>query len=174
MEPATQLETTDVPFDPYQDDVPDVDDVPQVNASPETPPPTLKKVSAAEIFKGRPKNRQPKKKVIAPTEAKRKHRFRPGTVALREIRKFQKSTDLLIRKLPYQRFVREILQDTCEEMGIDSKRITSQAMNAIQEGGEAYIVDLMTRTNRRAIRAKRVTIMPRDMKDVVECEMDRR
>jgi histone H3 len=42
---------------------------------------------------------------------KKPHRFRPGTVALREIRKYQKSTDLLIRKLPFQRLVREIAQD---------------------------------------------------------------
>jgi histone H3/H4 len=38
------------------------------------------------------------------------HRYRPGTVALREIRKYQKSHDLLIRKLPFQRLVREIAQ----------------------------------------------------------------
>lgn len=42
---------------------------------------------------------------------KKPHRFRPGTVALREIRRYQKSTELLIRKLPFQRLVREIAQD---------------------------------------------------------------
>lgn len=44
-------------------------------------------------------------------DVKRKHRFRPGTVALREIRRYQKSTELLIRKLPFQRLVREIAHD---------------------------------------------------------------
>jgi histone H3 len=39
---------------------------------------------------------------------KRPHRFRPGTVALREIRRYQKTTELLLRKLPFQRLVREI------------------------------------------------------------------
>ncbi|CAN6567863.1 unnamed protein product [Malus baccata var. baccata] len=49
----------------------------------------------------------------APTTGgvKKPHRYRPGTVALREIRKYQKSTELLIRKLPFQRLVREIAQD---------------------------------------------------------------
>ena len=50
----------------------------------------------------------------APTAGgvKKPHRYRPGTVALREIRKYQKSTDLLLRKLPFQRLVREIAQGT--------------------------------------------------------------
>jgi histone H3 len=52
---------------------------------------------------------------------KKPHRFRPGTVALREIRRYQKSTELLIRKLPFQRLVREIAQDfkvsSCGLMG---------------------------------------------------------
>ena len=48
--------------------------------------------------------------VTATSGAKKPHRFRPGTVALREIRKYQKSTDLLIRKIPFQRLVREIAQ----------------------------------------------------------------
>ena len=54
------------------------------------------------------------RKTQAPTATggvKKPHRFRPGTVALREIRRYQKSTELLIRKLPFQRLVREIAQD---------------------------------------------------------------
>lgn len=42
---------------------------------------------------------------------KRPRRFRPGTVALREIRRYQKSTELLLRKIPFQRLVREIAQN---------------------------------------------------------------
>uniref|UniRef100_A0A8C8UG46 Core Histone H2A/H2B/H3 domain-containing protein n=1 Tax=Peromyscus maniculatus bairdii TaxID=230844 RepID=A0A8C8UG46_PERMB len=65
---------------------------------------------------------------------KKPHRYRPGTVALREIRRYQKSTELLIRKLPFQRLA-----------------------------NEAYLVGLFEDTNLCAIHAKRVTIMPKDI-----------
>ena len=86
------------------------------------------------------------------------HRFRPGTVALREIRKYQKSTELLIRKLPFQRLVREIAQDYKCDL-----RFQSTALLALQEAAEAYLVGLMEDTQLCAIHAKRVTIMPKDM-----------
>ena len=89
---------------------------------------------------------------------KKPHRYRPGTVALREIRKFQKSTDLLIRKLPFQRVVREIAQDYKNDL-----RFQSQAVLALQEASEAYLVGLFEDTNLCAIHAKRVTIMLKDM-----------
>ena len=89
---------------------------------------------------------------------KKPHRYRPGTVALREIRKYQKSTDLLIRKLPFQRLVREIAQDYKEEL-----RFQSSAILALQEASEAYLTGLFEDTNLCAIHAKRVTIMPKDM-----------
>ena len=89
---------------------------------------------------------------------KKPHRYRPGTVALREIRKFQKSTDLLIRKLPFQRVVREISSDYKSDL-----RFQSQAILALQEAAEAYLVGLFEDTNLCAIHAKRVTIMPKDM-----------
>jgi len=65
------------------------------------------------------------------------HRYRPGTVALREIRKYQKSTELLIRKLPFQRLVREIAQDFKTDL-----RFQSSAVLALQEAAEAYLVGL--------------------------------
>ena len=89
---------------------------------------------------------------------KKPHRYRPGTVALREIRKYQKSTDLLIRKLPFQRLVREIAQDFKTDL-----RFQSSAVLALQEAAEAYLVGLFEDTNLAAIHAKRVTIMPKDM-----------
>lgn len=89
---------------------------------------------------------------------KKPHRFRPGTVALREIRRFQKSTDLLLRKLPFQRLVREITQDFRAEL-----RFQSSAVMALQEASEAYLVALFEDTNLCAIHSKRVTIMPKDM-----------
>jgi histone H3 len=86
------------------------------------------------------------------------HRFRPGTVALREIRRYQKSTDLLVRKLPFQRLVREISEDFKSDL-----RYQSTALLALQEAAEAYTVTLFEDTNLCAIHAKRVTIMPKDI-----------
>ena len=94
----------------------------------------------------------------APGGVKRAHRFRPGTVALRHIRKYQKSTELLIRKLPFQRLVRYIANDFKTDL-----RFQSSAVLALQEAAEAYMVGLFEDTNLCAIHAKRVTIMPKDM-----------
>ncbi|KAH7415544.1 hypothetical protein KP509_14G050700 [Ceratopteris richardii] len=84
--------------------------------------------------------------------------YRPGTVALREIRKYQKSTELLIRRLPFQRLVREIAQDLKTDL-----RFQSHGVLALQEAAEAYLVGLFEDTNLCAIHAKRVTIMPQDI-----------
>ena len=87
---------------------------------------------------------------------KRPCHYCPGTVALCEIRKFQKSTDLLLTKLPFQRVVREICQDK-------DLKFQSMAMLAFQKALEAYLVNLIKWTNLAAIHAKWVTIMPKDM-----------
>ena len=89
---------------------------------------------------------------------KKPHRYRPGTVALREIRRFQRSTEMLIRKLPFQRLVREIAQDFKADL-----RFQSAAIMALQEASEAYLVGLFEDSNLCAIHAKRVTIMPKDI-----------
>ena len=99
-----------------------------------------------------------RKTAAAAGGVKKPHRFRPGTVALREIRKYQKSTELLIRKLPFQRLVREIAQEYKTDL-----RFQSSAVAALQEACEAYLVGLFEDTNLCAIHARRVTIMPRDM-----------
>ncbi|MBN3271595.1 H3 protein, partial [Polyodon spathula] len=115
------------------------------------------------------KTEKPAKKKQLATKAARKsapatggvkkpHRYRPGTVALREIRRYQKSTELLIRKLPFQRLVREIAQDFKTDL-----RFQSSAVMALQEASEAYLVGLFEDTNLCAIHAKRVTIMPKDI-----------
>ena len=90
---------------------------------------------------------------------KKPHRYRPGTVAIREIRKYQKSTELLIKKLPFQKVVREIAQDFNSNL-----RFQASAVAALQEATESYMVTLFEDTNLCAIHAKRVTIMPKDMK----------
>jgi histone H3 len=82
-------------------------------------------------------------------------------VALREIRKYQKSTELLLRKLPFQRLVRELAQDV--RVSGDPIRFQSVALLALQEAAEAYLVGLFEDTNLCAIHAKRVTVMPKDM-----------
>ena len=80
-------------------------------------------------------------------------------MALREIRRYQKTTDLLIRKLPFQRLVREIADDQRRDL-----RFQSSALGALQEATEAYLISLFEDTNLCAIHAKRVTIQGKDMK----------
>eukprot|EP00467_Chlorarachnion_reptans_P016791 CAMPEP_0114516554 /NCGR_PEP_ID=MMETSP0109-20121206/17396_1 /TAXON_ID=29199 /ORGANISM="Chlorarachnion reptans, Strain CCCM449" /LENGTH=194 /DNA_ID=CAMNT_0001696963 /DNA_START=66 /DNA_END=650 /DNA_ORIENTATION=- len=113
------------------------------------------KTSGGKAFKGASK--MPKRPMATKT-MKKPHRFKPGTVATREIRKFQKSTELLIRKLPFQRLVREISQDMKTEL-----RFQSSSVRALQESAEAYLVSLFEDCNLAALHAKRVTIMPKDM-----------
>ena len=92
------------------------------------------------------------------TNNKNKRRFRPGTVALREIRKYQKTTDLLLRKQPFQRLVKEIAVAFKADL-----RFQSHAIMAIQEACEAYLISLFEDTNLCALHARRVTIMPKDI-----------
>ena len=96
----------------------------------------------------------------APSTAgvKKPHRYRPGTVALREIRRYQKSTDLLIRKAPFQRLCRELSQKHRGDF-----RFQASAIGALQESSEAYNIGLFEDTNLCTIHAKRVTIMPKDI-----------
>jgi histone H3 len=100
------------------------------------------------------------KKKTAPAEGgmKRKMRWRPGTVALREIKRYQKATTLLLPKAPFQRFIRSI----CD--GIDGQlRFQSQALLALQEAAESYLTGLFEDTNLCAIHANRVTVMKKDL-----------
>ena len=94
----------------------------------------------------------------------KKHRYRPGTVALREIRRYQKSTDLLIMRAPFERLVRQI----CMELGEKDPRFLGfrwnpQAVLAIHTASEAYLVNLFEDANLCALHAKRVTLMQKDI-----------
>ena len=89
---------------------------------------------------------------------KKKHRWKSGTVALRQIRKFQKSTELLLRKAPFMRLVREIAQDFKSEL-----RFSPGAFLALQEATEARMVCVFEDANLCAIHGKRVTIYPKDI-----------
>ena len=88
-----------------------------------------------------------------------KHRYRPGTRALKEICKYQSGFELLIQSLPFQRLVWEIAQDFKTDLCFQSS-----AIRAFQEASEAYLVGLFEDTNLCAIHAKRVTIMPWDIR----------
>ncbi|KAF9969944.1 hypothetical protein BGZ73_007492 [Actinomortierella ambigua] len=89
---------------------------------------------------------------------KKRYRRRPGTVALREIRRFQMSTELLIPKLPFERLVREITQDS--KIGF---RFRPLSMTALHEASEGYLVSLFEGASLAAIHANRVTILPKDI-----------
>jgi len=90
---------------------------------------------------------------------KKPHRYRPGTVSLREIRKYQKSTDLLIPKAPFALLFREIVQNNKS-----GYRIQAAASLAAQEMAEAFMVRRLEDSNLCAIHAKRVTVMEKDLK----------
>ena len=119
---------------------------------------TARKTPAGKQPKKHLATKAAKKSASTTGGVKKPHRYRPGTVALREIRKYQKSTELLVRKLPFQRLVREIAQEYKSDL-----RFQSSAVLALQEAAEAYLVGLFEDTNLCAIHAKRVTIMPKDM-----------
>ncbi|KAK7061808.1 histone-fold-containing protein [Favolaschia claudopus] len=141
------------------------------NAPDDSDPPTpakKSKMTARKSTGGRPPAKSAGRRSAANDPPAKKKRFRPGTVALREIRKYQKSTDLLLRKLPFARLVREIASEMTTDMNDNYQpgadlRWQSSALMALQEATEAYLVHLFEDANLCAIHAKRVTIMQRDI-----------
>ena len=97
--------------------------------------------------------KRPKAKVRKP------RRFRPGTVALRQIRRYQKTTELLIQKIPFQRVVREIVY----KMRGTSWRFRPQALLALQEAAEDFLINMFDQCNQIAIHGKRSTLMVKDI-----------
>ena len=95
---------------------------------------------------------------ILPAREKTPSRYRPGSLALQEVRYYQERSNLLIRKPPFQRLVREISQTLKQDV-----RFRSAALMALQEACEAYFIHLFEDTNLCAIHAKRVMIMPKDI-----------
>lgn len=100
---------------------------------------------------------------------KKPHRYKPGTVALRDIRKYQKSTELLIRKLPVNRLIREITYGIAEER---VTRFTRPAIDALQHQTEMDVVHLFEDSNMLAIHANRSTVLPKDMQLVEKLKKD--
>ena len=104
--------------------------------------------------------RPSRSRIMKPKGRLRKpRRFRPGTVALRQIHKYQKSTELLIRKLPFQRLVKEVV---CQMFNMQY-RFQSTALLALQEASEQFLVNMFEKVNHIAIHANRQTIMPKDI-----------
>ena len=91
---------------------------------------------------------------------RRRRKFRPGTVALREIRKYQKSTELLIQKLPFQRLVREVFSQISSTQTF---RVTPQALLDLQEASESFLIHMFEQSNLIAIHGKRVTLNVKDI-----------
>lgn len=104
-------------------------------------------------------NKKPRTEPVMQGGVKGKTRYRPGEQALKEIRKYQKSTELLMRKLPFQRLVREIAGQIQEGL-----RFQTSAIMALQEAAEAYLVGLFEDTMLCAVHAGRMTIMSKDLK----------
>jgi histone H3 len=113
---------------------------------------------AGKTVVGHLTKKEKRKAVPKSTGAIVKRHWRPGTVALREIRKYQKSTELLIQKAPFQRCVKEVALAINQGL-----RFETRAVAALQEAAEAYLVTLFEDTNLCAIHANRVTIMVKDM-----------
>ena len=128
----------------------------------------VKQTALTKKALGSKKSKAPKA-ASATTGVKKSHRWRPGTVALREIRKFQRSTELLIQKAPFQRLVRELAQQQKEGL-----RFQSSAVQAIQEATESYVISLLADTNLCAIHTRRVTIQPKDVQLALRLRGERR
>ena len=104
---------------------------------------------------------------------RKSRRYRPGTVSLREIRRYQTSTDLLIPKLNFQRLVKEILHVECKELHLGhNKKIQSTAVLALQCAAEHYVTELFEKSQEAAIHGKRVTVIPRDLQLVLNFRGD--
>jgi histone H3 len=115
---------------------------------------TVRKVTGSKV----PRGQKGKPQAAPATGVKKPHRYKPGTVALRQIRKFQKSTDLLIRKLPFQRLMREIAQDYNTNLKFQASSIL-----AMQEATEAYLVRILGDAYHLSMHAQRCTLMEKDI-----------
>ena len=113
----------------------------------------IKLTSRKLIGDGKKSKKQKTGKVRKP------YRYRPGTVALRQIQKYQKSTELLIRKIPFQRLVREVVY----QMNKKDYRIQSTALLGLQETCEDFLVRMFDQCNQIAIHGKRTTLMVKDI-----------
>lgn len=122
-----------------------------------TPRKTIATKAHSKVAKKGKKTRFSSKKRTGAPGIKKAMRFRPGTVALRDIKRYQKATDLLIRRAPFQRLVREVTQSWKGET-----RFAAAALLALQEATEGYVTKVFEHCGLLALHAKRVTILKRD------------
>lgn len=121
-------------------------------------PGTIKKKKSLGLHK-RPKPKTPEDNSNAATTSSKKRKFRPGTVALMEIRHYQKYGNLLVPRLPFSRVVREVMMELNKNY-----RIQELALMALQEAAESFLVTLLEMSNLCAIHSKRVTLYPKDIR----------
>ena len=118
----------------------------------------MSRAKTTAVSKSAKKSTGKKAKKTEGSGAARKFRFRPGTVALRQVKKYQKSTELLMRKAPFQRLVRELATSHKENL-----RWQGSAILALQEATESFAVGLLSDANLCALHANRVTIFSKDI-----------
>ena len=125
---------------------------------------TSRKMMGGEVLtRELPKPRRHKRSMGG---VKKPRRYRPGTVALREIRKYQTTTDTLIPKLSFQRLVKEVVYNVCRNRGIQTMRMQSTALLAMQVACEDHLVNMFQKSQIAAIHGNRVTVQPKDMQIV--------
>lgn len=100
---------------------------------------------------------------------RKKRRNKPGRVALREIKRFQGTVDLIIPKRPFRR----VAIQAVENMGLEAKRWEGAALNVLQEAAEAYLVSTFEASQKAAIHGKRITCMPKDLRFTLDIRGDR-
>ena len=127
-------------------------------APPPSYQPARKEPRVSKAMRSIQRGKKKSKKLDGPVATKKKRRFRPGTVALREIRHAQRTVELCIKKLPFQRLCREVTHNIRTDT-----RFQQSAMEALQESAEAHLVTQFEVSNLFAIHAKRVTLMVKDM-----------
>ena len=126
---------------------------------------TPRKRKKSGIYKKRKQAAPRRANAIPPRRPRKQRRY---CRAFAEIRHYQKSTELLIRKAPFARLCKEVLQEYNNEM-----RMAAVALEAIQEAAEQYLTSIFEDSNLAAIHAKRVTIMPKDMQLVRRLRQER-
>lgn len=111
-----------------------------------------------------------KKTKSAEAGVKKPHRWKRGTVALRDIRKQQRKFDMLISRAPYMRMVREEMDSINQECSVGGKveRVTKQAAEALMEGTQAFLIDLFEKGLKATIHGKRVVLLQKDLEFAVE------
>ena len=135
---------------------------------------TAKEMIVGDLPKGPLPFKRSRKDSKPKTGAPKKRRYRPGTIALREIRKYQTSTDTLIPKRSFQRLVKEVMQNECWERKISVKKVTSECLLALQCSTEEYVTEFFQQSQRAAVHGKRITVQPEDMEIVIDFRGDRK